>query len=106
MYTWLKKNGYSENIANELAPMLSNNYNSAFKKGFEVGLRNTIISVGNVLPSIGNEVLLFVNTRNGIKRTLGYRSKDADDPENIKGWVMDYHLDGNVIAWSYLPEYL
>lgn len=104
LITWLKHNKYSENIAKELAPMLLKNFNSAFKKGFEVGLQGTIISITESLPDIDKEVLFFVCEKNGtIHRTLGYRSKDKADPMNKNGYVFDWPIDGNVIAYSYLP---
>ncbi len=104
LISWLKKNKYSDTIAKELAPMLVRNFNSAFKKGFELGLKNTIIRTTEDLPIVNKEVLLFVLENNGtIHRTLGYRSVDKKDPENINGWVMDYEIDGRIIAYSYLP---
>ena len=102
--SWLKKNKYSEKKANELEPILVNNFNSAFRKGFEVGLQNTIINISEGLPKVNVEVLLFVLEKNGaIRRTVGYRSLDKQDPENQNGWVMDWAVDGKIIAYSYLP---
>jgi hypothetical protein len=37
MYDWLINNKYSDTIARELAPMLSKQYSSAFRKGWQMG---------------------------------------------------------------------
>lgn len=105
--SWLIKNKYSKKIANELAPMLLKNYNSAFKKGVECTLKGFITMIDEELPQINQEVLLFVFTKNqGILRAIGYRSDDKKDPQNINGWCMDLFIEGKVIAWSYLPKML
>lgn len=105
LHSWLVKNKYSKSIADELAPMLLKNYNSAFNKGVECALRGFVIPITESLPELRKEVLVFVHSNHmGTKRSLGYRSKDKDDPNNINGWVLDYPLEGKVIAWSLLPE--
>lgn len=105
LITWLKKNKYSDLIACELSPMLVKAFNSAFRKGFEKGVQKTIIKIIDQEPEINKEVLLFVADKNGkVSKTLGFRSGDKKDPEFNNGYIMDWHIDGKVIAYSLLPD--
>lgn len=43
IFEWLCRMNYSKEIANELAELIATNYQLAFNKGYEIGMRKAVV---------------------------------------------------------------